>query len=172
MHVFDTDRLSLRRFHTGDAAFILAILNDPDWLTNIGDRGVYTEDQSRDWIRTRVIPSYQRANMGMWAVQVKGTGELAGMCGLVKRETLPDNDLGYAFMPAYRGRGYALEAARACMDHGQRVVGLRRILATTVPGNVASQRVLEAVGMRLFERRMFDGETEPTCIYEWKAAGA
>ncbi len=171
MHILDTERLSLRWFSVHDAAVVVGLLNDPQWLRYIGDHQVRTEEDARQWIEHRLVNVYRQQGMGMWAVALKDTRELVGMCGLIKRDRLPDIDVGYAFMPAHRGRGYAVEAARACLTHGQQVFGLRRILAITRHDNAASQRVLAAIGLPLYERKLFEGDTQESCVYEWKASG-
>ncbi|HEX3139301.1 MAG TPA: GNAT family N-acetyltransferase [Rhizobacter sp.] len=167
--VLETERLRLRCFDEQDADFILALLSDPGWQRFIGDRGVRSADDAREWITSRLIETYQRLGFGFWAVQRHGSDELLGLCGLVKRDSLPDVDVGYAFLPAHRGQGYAREAVLACLQHGRDVLRLPRILAITSPDNLASQRVLEAVGMRLEDRRTLAGEERETCVYAWGA---
>jgi RimJ/RimL family protein N-acetyltransferase len=102
-------------------------------------------------------------------VQRRGGPELLGLCGLFKRDTLPEVDVGYAFLPQHRGHGYAREAVQGCLRHGHEALGLKRILAITSPANVASQRVLESVGMRLEDRVRLEGEERETCVYAWGA---
>lgn len=90
---------------------------------------------------------------GLACVERRSDGEATsvktGMCGLIKRATLDDVDLGFAFLPAGRGQGYAREAARAAVAFGFGNLGLKRIVAITDPHNTASARVLETVGMRV-----------------------
>jgi len=90
------------------------------------------------------------------------------MCGLIKRDTLPDVDVGYAFLPEFRGKGYAYEAAAGVLDHGRRVFGLKRILAIVSPDNTGSIRVLEKAGMT-FEREMEVRPGDPVKVFarEW-----
>lgn len=168
--VVETERLQLRQFDTGDAGFILDLLNDPGWLRHIGDRGVRSLDDARQWIESRLIDGYQRQGFGFWAVHRRGETGLLGLCGLIKRDTLPEVDVGYAFLPQHRGQGYAREATRACLLHGHQACGLRRILAITSPENIPSQRVLDAVGMKLVDRRVLTGEAHATWVYAWEAA--
>ncbi len=148
-----TGRLSLRRLTEDDAAFILDLLNQPSFLEHIGDRGVRTLDDAAGYIRDRIVASYQRHGFGLYGVVLKQTGELAGICGLVKRDTLDDVDLGFAFLPQYWSRGYAVEAAAASRDHAISDVGLTRLVAITSPSNVRSIRVLEKVGFA-FEKEI------------------
>ena len=160
VNVIETGRLSLRELTAGDAAFMLGLLNDPDFLRNIGDRGVRTVDDARRYILERLVDSYERHGFGLWLVETKDSKEAAGICGLIKRKALPDVDLGYAFLPPFRARGYAYESASAVLGHARDVLGLRRLLAITDPGNAGSIRVLEKLGMR-FERMVRLSADEP-----------
>jgi [ribosomal protein S5]-alanine N-acetyltransferase len=169
MSVLHTERLQLRCFDAHDAAFILELLNDPGWLQHIGDRGVRSTDDARQWIETRLTQAYETLGFGFWAVQRQGDPQPIGLCGLIKRDSLPEVDVGYAFLPRYRGMGYAREAVVGCLAYGRDVLGLARILAITSPDNLASQRVLQAVGMRLEDQRALPGETRETWVYAWGA---
>ena len=167
MLVLQTERLDLRCFDAQDADFVFELVSDPSWIQNIGDRGLRNADDARAWIETRLVEAYARQGFGFWAVQRRSDGERLGLCGLIQRDTLPDVDVGYAFLPRHWGQGYAREAALACLQHGREVLGLRRILAITSPANAASQRVLESIGMRQEERRTLPGEDRETWIYAW-----
>lgn len=169
MLVLSTERLRLRWADAGDAAFMLALLNEPAWIANIGDRGVRTLEQAADWIEARLVMAYRSQGFGFWIVERADDGERLGLCGLTKRDSLPEIDVGYAFLPAFWGRGYAREAAAACLNHAREMLQLRRVLAITGPENAASRRVLEAIGMRFVEQRVLDGETRQTCVYAWDA---
>ena len=169
MLVLTTDRLRLRWFTQADAGFVLDLLNQPSWIANIGDRGVSTLAEAEAWINTRLIANYHAQGFGFWAVEGQADGALVGMCGLIKRDTLPAVDIGYAFPPPFWGQGYAREAAAACLRHAQEVLGLTRVLAITGPDNAASARVLEAIGLRHVETRVLEGETRLTRVFEWVA---
>ncbi len=151
MTVLETERVRLRRLTDDDAPFILELLNDPAWLRYIGDRGVRTPDDARNYIQKGAIASYEKYGFGLWLAELKAGGTPIGICGLLRRETLPDVDLGFALLPAFRGQGYTLEAGRATLAHGRTILGLKRIVAVTAPGNEDSIRVLERLGLR-FER--------------------
>ena len=148
--VLETERLVLRRFAAGDSAFILRLLNEPSFIENIGDRGVRTLEQAERYLADGPIESYRRHGHGLWLVALKETLQPIGMCGLLKRDQLPDVDLGYAFLPEFWSSGYAHESARAVLDWaGSRRIG--RILAIVSPGNAPSIRLLEKLGFA-FER--------------------
>lgn len=156
----ETDRLILREFAVEDAPFILALLNDPDWLRHIGDRNVRTLADAETFITDRLMAHYRERGFGFWLVVSKDSGASAGMCGLVKRDGLDDVDVGYAFLPAYRGQGFAFEAAQASLAYARDRLGLKRVVAITGQDNVASARLLERLGLRfegLKQVKPYDG---------------
>ena len=146
--VAETERLRLRRFTAEDAPFILELLNDPDFLRNIGDRGVRNDADARRYILDGPVASYERNGFGLYLVELPASGTPIGMCGLVRRDALPGPDIGFAFLPAWRSQGYGLEAARAVLRHAEEDCGLQRLLAIVSPGNTASRRLLERIGFR------------------------
>jgi RimJ/RimL family protein N-acetyltransferase len=157
-----TARLRLRAFTTQDARFIVELVNDADWLRFIGDKGVRTEEDARRYLAEGPLASYATHGFGLLAVE-DADGRPAGMCGILKRDTLPEPDLGFAFLPWARGRGYASEAARAVLD-AARAAGHRRLLAIVTPGNARSIAVLENAGFA-FERDLPAGDGTPVRVY-------
>lgn len=143
----ETARLRLRWFTLDDAPPILALLNDPDFIRCIGDRGVRTLDQAREYLRDRIIASYARHGFGLYHVSRMSDGAFVGMCGLLKRDELEDADLGYALMPAHRGQGFARESGAAVLALARDTFGLPRVVAILRPDNADSIRVLESLGM-------------------------
>lgn len=143
-----TDRLLIRLFTLDDAPFILRLLNEPSFIENIADKGVRTLDQARDYLAQGPLASYTARGHGLWMVELRETGAPMGMCGLIKRDTLPEVDLGYAFVPEFWGQGYAREAAKACLAYGRQVLGLQSMLAIVSPGNAPSIRLLETLAFR------------------------
>lgn len=161
MTILETERLLLRRFSPDDAPFILELLNDPSFLRFIGDKGVRTLEDAKGYILNGPMANYERFGFGLWLVELKATREPLGMCGLLKRNTLPDVDIGFAFLPRFWFQGYAREAAAAVRDYGRDVGGLRRLVAIIDPANKGSIRVLEKTGLH-FERmiQFHEGEAE------------
>lgn len=151
MIIAETERLTLRRLTVDDAQFVFALLNEPSWLRFIGDKGVRTLEDARAYIENGPLAMYQRFGFGLYVTERRTDGVPMGMCGLIKRDGLDDVDIGFAFLPAYWGRGYAFEAAAAVMDYGRNVIGLTRIVAITAPDNESSARLLEKLGLR-FDR--------------------
>jgi RimJ/RimL family protein N-acetyltransferase len=104
-----------------------------------------------------------RYGHSMYVVELKDSRVPIGMCGLIKRETLVDVDIGYAFLPDYRGQGYAWEAARATVEHA-RALGITRLAGITSPANVASNELLKKLGLR-FKGVMFLTSEDPGTNY-------
>jgi RimJ/RimL family protein N-acetyltransferase len=165
LHVADTERLSLRHLALTDAAFILELVNDPDWLRHIGDRGIHTEDAARDYITHGPCAMYARFGFGLYRVELRESGIPIGLCGLIKRDWLDDVDIGFALLPAYRSQGFAHEAAASALNHGRTALGLNRIAAIVSPDNADSIRLLERLGLR-FERMITPpSESAAICLY-------
>jgi RimJ/RimL family protein N-acetyltransferase len=148
MKILETDRLILRQLSTDDAAFILELVNEPSFIQNIGDRGVRTLEDARAYILRVAISSYEKNGFGLYLVALKGSGQAIGMCGLIKRQGLEDVDIGYAFLPRFWLKGYAVEAAAAVKDYARDALGLKRLVAITDPANQGSIRVLEKIGLK------------------------
>lgn len=151
--VTETARLVLRQQTAEDAGFILALMNDPEWLRYIGDRGVRTLEQARAYIQAGALEMYDRHGFGLYLVELKEDSTPVGLCGLIKRDFLDDVDLGFALARGYRSRGYAREAAAATVAYARDVVGLRRVAAIVSPDNAESVRLLEGLGFS-FERAL------------------
>lgn len=148
MNVIETPRLVLRQLTPDDAAFILELLNDPTWLRFIGDRGVRTLDEARNYILNGPVASYEKHGFGLWLTLRKADGAPVGICGLLKRDSLEDVDVGFAFLQRFHAQGYASECAAATLEYGRGILGLKRIVAVTSPDNTGSIRVLEKLGLR------------------------
>ena len=165
MIVLETERLILRHATEDDAPFMLELLNDPAFLRFVGDRGVRTLEDARRYIRERHVEAYRRNGFGFYLVELKETGAPVGTCGLVRREGLTDPDVGFAFLPDYRARGYGFESARAVVDYARERLGLKRLLAITSPDNDASGALLGKLGLK-FERMMkLPGEDEEVKLF-------
>jgi ribosomal-protein-alanine N-acetyltransferase len=146
--ILETPRLSMRRMMLADAPFILELLNDPSFIRYIGDKKVRSIPDAEAYLRDGPIAMYSQFGFGLMLVRLKEDLTPIGMCGLIKRESLADVDIGFAYLPAFRGQGYAIEATRAVLAYGKRQFGLSRIVAIVSPGNAGSIRVLEKAGMK------------------------
>jgi RimJ/RimL family protein N-acetyltransferase len=158
-----TERLELRALSEGDADFIVALLNDAAFLEFIGDRGVRTRADAVGYI-ARIAQGVAKNGFGLHAVTRRSDGVAVGLCGLVRRDTLPHVDVGFALLPAFRRRGYGREATEAVLGEAK-ALGISPLLAICSPHNVGSRALLEQVGF-VFERmRVLPGQTDETCVY-------
>jgi len=160
-----TERLLLRKIATSDAAFILRLLNEPSFLQFIGDKGVRNLDDAQQYILNGPVASYQKYGFGLYLVTVKSDNTAIGMCGLLKRATLQDVDIGFAFLPEFWNKGYALEAASAVMVYGKDVLKLPRIVAITNKDNHASAKLLDKIGLRCDRLITLDGDRDETRLF-------
>lgn len=164
MKILETERLRIREVEADvDAEFMLELLNSPKFIQFIGDRNVRSVEESRDFIRTRYRKSYEEHGFGLYAVDLKSNdgGEpiQVGICGFVRRDSLPAPDLGFAFLPEYEGKGYGFESASELIRHGRENLGFTELLAITTVDNVPSQKLLEKLGFAFHElKEMPDGE--------------
>jgi RimJ/RimL family protein N-acetyltransferase len=165
LKVLETKRLVLRRFEPDDAQFILELVNDPDWLRFIGDKSVRNLQDARGYIQKGPMDMYARHGFGLYCVELKSDATPIGMCGLLKRDTLEDVDIGFAFLPRFRSQGYGREAAQATLAYGADVLGLKRIVATTTPDNDASGRLLGKIGLRFERMFAVPGENREVRLY-------
>lgn len=150
-NVIQTSRLNLRKFELSDASFVLQLLNSPNWLEFIGDKGVHTLADAEAYLQNGSMKSYAEHGFGFYAVVEKSTHTLIGMCGLIKRAGLENVDLGYAFLEEYTGKGFGAEATAATVAYALNTLNLNRLVAIVNPENSASINLLRKIGMR-FER--------------------
>jgi RimJ/RimL family protein N-acetyltransferase len=148
-----------------DAPFIVELLNDADFVRFIGDKGVRTLDDARGYISNGALASYDRHGFGLFVVVLKDSETPIGICGFVKRDTLPDCDIGYALLPQFRGQGYLVESATAVMAYGRQVLGIPRVLGITNPDNERSISVLEKLGLRFERLIQLSSDAAPIRLY-------
>ena len=159
-----TERLTLRRFTEDDAALMLAVWNDPDFVRHVGDRGIHTVDQARGALASGILAMYRDHGYGPYCVATKEGDEPLGICGLFLRDYLDDPDVGFAVLPEFCRKGYALEAALAVLDEAK-TMGLDRVTAIVSPENVASIGLIEKLGLSLGERMRPPGEKRDVLLY-------
>ncbi|EMS32141.1 GCN5-related N-acetyltransferase [Mariniradius saccharolyticus AK6] len=161
-----TPRLQIRPVIESDAEFVLALHLSPGWLAYIGDRGVRDLETAKRYIQDGPLRSYAQHGFGLWVVVLEKTGNPIGLCGLLKRDYLDAPDLGFAFLPEFQKMGYGFEAASAVLGYAERELGLERILATTLPHNIASIQLLEKLGFRFRSNLKLEKEASELKLYE------
>ena len=151
MNVISTDRLLINRITLDDAGFILKLMNDKDWIQNIGDRGIRTIEETEEYIRTRFLKAYDESGFGFYSLILKSDQQIIGIAGLVDREGIDHIDIGYGMLPEFRGKGYAFEATKAIYDYAYEELKLKKIVAIVNPDNTSSIKLLSKLGLE-FER--------------------
>jgi [ribosomal protein S5]-alanine N-acetyltransferase len=144
--VIETDRLSIRPLTLADAPFILSLVTQPSWLRFIGDKGVTDVASAERYLRDGPIAMQARHGFALQLVALRDSGTPIGICGLIKRDSLPDPDLGFALLDEYAGQGYAFEAASAVMHFARTTLRLTRVLAIATPDNARSAALLTKLG--------------------------
>ncbi len=155
----ETERIILRELTEADASFIQKLVNTPDWLRYIGDRHIHNEADARRYLENGPLSSYREHGYGLWMVWFKATNTPIGICGLIRRILLDAPDIGFAFLPEYTGKGLGYEAAVATLRYADHTLGIKQVLAITMPENAASVNLLLKIGMQ-FDKMVIMGEDE------------
>ncbi len=156
MDTIETERLILRPFVVEDGAALYRIHQEPEVLRYLPDTPPAGVAESEAILRDFPIADYARHGFGRWACVLRETGQVIGFCGL-KRLASGEVDVGYRLERSTWGRGLATEGARASLDYGFERLGLPLIIGLVMPGNDASARVLEKIGMTRVGEVIDDG---------------
>ena len=166
--IFKTDRLILRPTSEEDAAFILELLNTPKWLKYIGDRNVNTVKSAKEYIKNKILPQLIKLGYSNYTIIRKSDNIKIGSCGLYDREGLEGIDLGFAFLPEYEKKGYAFESANKLMNVAFNEFGINEISAITTKDNIASQKLLEKLGLIFIKTTNIPNDEEELLLYKLK----
>ena len=161
MNVLETERMILRRMSMADVDALMGIFSDPEAMRYYP--GTKSRTETEAWVQNQ-LDRYREHGIGLWVAILKDTGEFAGQCGLTIQdvEGRKEVEIGYLFLRRYWDRGLATEAARACRDHGF-AIGLNRLVSLIDPGNLASRRVAEKVGLTL--EKKVEKWNKTICVY-------
>lgn len=158
--IIETERLLIRKFDLDDVDFIVVLLNTPAWLQFIGNRGVKNNKDAENYLLNGPMESYRLNGFGLSMVELKENSVPIGMCGLIKRDSLDDVDIGFAMMPEFAGNGYGFEAAAATMTYAKKILGLKRLVAITDADNIYSISLLKKLGMQFEKMIQLNDEKE------------
>ena len=156
LHI-ETERLILRPFDLQDIVPAYEMNLDAEVSKYTGDGGVVSMEETERRIKEDVFSDYQKHGFGRLAVQLKGGPRFIGFAGLKYLEDIDEVDVGYRFMSAYWGKGYATEAAKACVEFGFQTLQLKRMLGFVLAENPGSIRVLEKLGFSYEKDVLEDG---------------
>ncbi|MDQ6761423.1 MAG: GNAT family N-acetyltransferase [Bacteroidota bacterium] len=138
-----TQRLLIKPLNINDDEFILELLNTAGWIKFIGNRNITSLAEAKAYIQ-KILDN---ENIFYWAVQLKGHDENIGIVTFIKRDYLEHHDIGFAFLPRYFNQGYAYEATMVVLYEIISDINLSHILATTVPENITSIKLLQKMGL-------------------------
>ncbi|GGG35027.1 GNAT family N-acetyltransferase [Bizionia arctica] len=154
MKIAETNRLIISKFTLSDAPFFLELVNTPNWLKYIGERNIKTIAQAEEALKNGHLKSYENNGFGFYKLLLKEEkNKIVGTCGLIKRETLDDVDIGFAMLPEYEGKGFGFESSDAILKLAKETFNLDKIVAITLPTNTNSIKLLEKLGLT-YEKRV------------------
>lgn len=164
MNVFQTQRLNIRKLRLSDAVFIYDLVNEPGWLKFIGDKGVNNLQAAETYI-LQILDSYRKYGFGLYRVEKISSGEAVGICGLVKRDSLQDFDIGFALFEKFEGNGFAQESATAILQLAKDEFKLPRIAAICTRENYSSIRLIERLGFQFDSSVSIDPNGKPLQLF-------
>lgn len=165
MTMLETGRLKLTQLSYDHCEFVFELVNEPSFAQFVGDKDVHSLDDARRYLQDGPIANVERHGYGLFLVELRESGEQAGMCGLLKREGFDCPDLGFAFLERYRANGYASEAAAAVLQYGFETLGLGRIIAIADPRNEPSIRILRKLGFEYERQVRMPGDDHDIALY-------
>ncbi|AOE48909.1 GNAT family N-acetyltransferase [Kangiella sediminilitoris] len=165
MIIKSTQRLLLRHINANDAKFLLKLYNQPAFLQQIGDRGVNTINNAKNFI-LRTQQNYKRYGFWLYLVEDKVSGEPIGVNGLIQRDYLEAPDIGFAIDEKHWRQGFAFESSQAVVEHA-REIGQKELLAITSPDNENSIKLLTKLGFDFSKCDDLEGNGEEINLYHF-----
>ena len=163
--MYQTERLHIEQATVDDKKFFFSLLNSPNWLQYIGDRGIKTDEDAENYIKNSLIKSYQENGFGLYKVSLKANHTPIGICGFIKRDYLDSVDIGYAVLPEFEGKGYTYEAAKATLAYGKMQLGIQTVSGITTKENVTSIHLLEKLGLKLVSTKFDQVQKKELLIF-------
>lgn len=142
-----TPRLYIEELMHADATFILTLVNTEGWLKFIGNRNIYTLFDASIYIQSII----DNNDFKFWIVKLNDSNTRIGLISIIKRDYLDYPDIGFAFLPEYSNLGYAYEATSAIIKQAQLQPIYDIILATTLPNNYHSIKLLQRLNFDFFK---------------------
>jgi [ribosomal protein S5]-alanine N-acetyltransferase len=165
-NVYETERLIIRPISQEDGPLIFELYNTPKFIRHIGDRGIHSLEDAENYIKNRFLPQIERLGYGNYVVITKEGHHKIGGVGIFEREGLDIVDIGYSLLEEFEGKGYAYEAAEKVKSIGMDEFGLSKISAIISKDNLASQKLIEKLGLKFQKYVILPGETEELNYYE------
>ncbi len=163
---YETERLYLKLFDESDADFLIELYNTPKFIQYVGDRNLKTIEQGRQYIIERFYPQIEKLAFGNYVIILKESGHKIGGVGIFEREGLDVMDIGFSFLPEYEGKGFGFEAANKLLNIAKHDFGVSKVSAITIKENLASQRLIEKLGLQFQKLIRLPNDPEDLLYYE------
>lgn len=160
----ETDRLILREFEENDFKAVYEFGSDLEVNKYTGDELVKSMDLAKNIIKNIWLEDYKKYGYGRWALIYKPANKIIGFAGLKYLPEFNETDIGFRFLPEYWNKGIATEASKEIITYGFNNLGLNRIIGIAMPKNLASCKVLEKSGLKIYKKDNYEEEGE---IYNW-----
>ncbi|MEJ6476381.1 GNAT family N-acetyltransferase [Pseudoalteromonas piscicida] len=168
MVVAEGKRVYLRKADLNDAGFMLSLLNQRSFIDNIRDKEIKTHAQAQEHIAHAYLIPYQIGAPAPYIVVEASSNTCIGVCGLYQRAFLNYPDLGYAFIDRFTGKGYALEAAQALIEHSKSSGEYSKLTAITLESNTSSVKLLNKIGFNRLGKIIIDDKYKPVLAFEYR----
>jgi Acetyltransferases, including N-acetylases of ribosomal proteins len=166
--ILSTERLIISESGLSDSTFILELLNSPSWLQFIGDKGIRTEEDAKNYIRNSLLNSYKSNGFGLYKLVLKESKAPLGLCGFLKRDYLDKPDIGFALLPEFEGKGLMFESSHALLEYATSTLDFEEVLAIVMPINKRSCQLLEKLGFSKKDMIIPPGGKEELLLYSNK----
>lgn len=161
-----TDRLNLKLASMEDAPFFLELYNTPTFIQFIGDKNLRSLEDARSYVQNRFLPQIERLGYGNYLIIRKEDGAKIGSVGIFEREGLDVQDIGFSFLEEFQGKGYGYEAASKLLETAFTDFGCSKISAITSKENIASQSLIQKLGLKYLKTVQLPDDTEVLLYYE------
>jgi [ribosomal protein S5]-alanine N-acetyltransferase len=169
--IYETERLIIKPTNIDDAEFIMALVNTPGWLENVGDRNVHSIADAEKYVTEKMLPNMEKYGYGNYTLILKTDGSKIGTCGIYSREGLSHCDIGYSLLPQYEKNGYINEAAKKMVNLAFTDFNLTTLQAITINSNQASKNVVLKLGFTFKENIFIPNDPVELCLFELKKGG-
>jgi RimJ/RimL family protein N-acetyltransferase len=162
----ETERLVLQPMSMDDGPFIFELYNSPNFIRFIGDRNIKSITDAENYITAKFLPQFERLGYGNFLIKLKSDDTKIGGVGVFEREGLEVHDIGFSFLPEFEGKGYGFEASKKLMETVVSEFGLKKISAITSKENIASQKLIEKLGLKYQSTVRLPDDDEDLLYYE------
>ena len=163
---FTTERLILRPTLEEDAELVYELMNSPKFIQYVGDRKISSLEAAKTFIQTKMRPQLKELGYSSYTIIRKSNKAKIGTCGLYNRNGVDGIDIGFGLLPTYEGFGYAFESANRLKKAAFEEFDIPQLKAITNKDNVASQKLLEKLGLEKIGETQLPGEQQTILLYQ------